>query len=58
VCIDGVSLTVSSVNDNSFTVDMVPFTMEHTTFKQFQTGDMVNVEYDVFGKYAQRMMSK
>lgn len=58
VCLDGVSLTVSSLDDNSFTVDIVPFTMEHTTFKQIRIKDKVNVEYDVLGKYVQRTMGQ
>lgn len=54
ICINGVSLTVFDVKENSFTVTIIPYTIEHTTFKFLQKGDQVNIEFDVIGKYILR----
>lgn len=54
ICINGVSLTVFNVTRNSFTVTIIPYTYEHTTFSQLKAGDKVNLEFDVLGKYLLR----
>lgn len=54
ICINGVSLTAFNVTRNSFTVTIIPYTYEHTTFNQLKAGDKVNLEFDVLGKYLLR----
>lgn len=54
ICVNGVSLTVFNVGGNEFTVTIIPYTYEHTNFSVVSTGDVVNVEFDVLGKYLLR----
>ena len=56
VCLNGVSLTVVSPEQNRFSVAIIPYTWEHTNFKTLQAGDPVNIEFDVIGKYIARYM--
>jgi riboflavin synthase len=56
ICLNGVSLTIAALDAQSFTVAIIPYTFEHTTFKHLRPGDAVNVEYDVLGKYVRRML--
>jgi riboflavin synthase len=56
VCVNGVSLTVVEAGDDFFSVAIIPYTFENTNFKFLRQGDLVNIEYDVIGKYVQRMM--
>jgi len=51
ICINGVSLTVVSPTENSFNVAIIPYTFEHTSFKNLKAGMSVNLEFDVLGKY-------
>lgn len=51
LCINGTSLTVFNVTENSCSVAIIPYTYEHTNFHQFQPGDQVNLEFDMIGKY-------
>ncbi len=51
VCINGVSLTVVQPSLNSFSVAIIPYTFEHTSFKQLKVGQKVNIEFDILGKY-------
>lgn len=57
VCINGVSLTVCNSKNNSFQVAIIPYTYEHTNFHQIQKGTLVNLEFDIVGKYISKMMS-
>ncbi len=57
ICLNGVSLTIAALDAQTFRVAIIPYTHEHTTFKHLKPGDRVNVEYDVLGKYVQRMMA-
>ncbi len=57
ICINGVSLTIAALEAETFSVAVIPYTFAHTTFHLLKSGDRVNVEYDVLGKYIQRMMS-
>ena len=57
VAVDGVSLTVNGVTKDGFHVTLVPFTLEHTTFGDLETGDRVNLETDVMAKYVVRALS-
>lgn len=51
ICVSGVSLTVVKPTKDSFGVSIIPYTYEHTGFKQLRVGDEVNLEFDVIGKY-------
>ncbi|MEQ8908386.1 MAG: riboflavin synthase [Vicingaceae bacterium] len=55
ICINGVSLTAFNVTDNSFSVTIIPYTFEHTTFKELRAKDRVNLEFDIVGKYIARL---
>lgn len=57
VTVDGVSLTVASVTDDSFTVSLIPTTLELTTLGHKQLGDPVNLEVDVVAKYVERLLN-
>lgn len=57
ICLDGVSLTIASLDAQTFSVAVIPYTFAHTTFRQLRPGRRVNVEYDVLGKYVQRMLA-
>lgn len=54
VCINGVSLTIAKLTDLTFTVAIIPYTYEHTTFKQIKVNDTINLEFDIIGKYIKR----
>ena len=54
VAVDGISLTVAGLSGDSFDVQLVPFTMEHTNLKRARIGDSVNLECDMIGKYVAR----
>ena len=56
VALDGISLTVNEVSDNSFSVMIIPHTLEQTTLARCQAGDRVNVETDLIGKYVARLL--
>lgn len=56
VTVDGVSLTVVSVLDDSFTVAVIPHTMEVTTLGRRKVGDLVNLEVDLIAKYTERLL--
>ena len=55
VCVNGVSLTVINSKDTSFSVAIIPYTQEHTNFHEFKEGTVVNIEYDILGKYISKM---
>lgn len=55
ITINGVSLTVVSSKKDEFSVAIIPYTFEHTTFKNFTIGSKVNLEFDVIGKYVARL---
>jgi riboflavin synthase len=56
VAVDGISLTVASLADSAFEVQIVPFTWGHTTLRAARPGDRVNLECDMIGKYVLRAM--
>ena len=58
VCVNGVSLTVCNSKDTGFSVAIIPYTFEHTNFKNLKLGDEVNIEFDIVGKYISKMMYK
>ncbi|MBO6605305.1 riboflavin synthase [Psychroserpens sp.] len=55
ITVNGVSLTVVNSNKNTFSVAIIPYTYEHTNFKAFEIGTKINLEFDVIGKYIQRL---
>lgn len=56
VTVNGVSLTVCNPTENTFQVAIIPYTFEHTNFHTFKVGSVVNIEFDIIGKYLSRMM--
>ena len=56
ICIDGVSLTTARVEGNRVTVAIIPHTWSATTFHELAVGSAVNLEFDIIGKYVERMM--
>ena len=54
ICINGVSLTVFDIVKNTFKVTVIPYTYENTSFKKLKEGDIVNIEFDMIGKYLAR----
>jgi riboflavin synthase len=57
VAIDGISLTVNTVSDDGFTINIIPHTAEHTTLHFRGPGDQVNIETDLIGKYVERLLA-
>jgi riboflavin synthase len=57
VTVNGVSLTVCNPTQQSFQVAIIPYTYEHTNFHQIKSGTIVNIEFDIIGKYVSRMMA-
>ncbi len=56
VCINGVSLTVAKSTDSGFSVAIIPYTFEHSNFKNLKQGDVVNIEFDIVGKYVSKLV--
>ncbi len=57
ICIDGTSLTVNEVQGNRFGVNLIPHTVDHTTFAARRVGDGVNLEVDVVARYIERLLA-
>ena len=55
VSVNGISLTVFNVTDSTFTVAIIPYTFEHTNIQYINAGDKVNIEFDMIGKYVNRI---
>ena len=58
IAINGISLTVVGSNNNSFSVAIIPYTYSNTNFKTLKVGDTVNLEFDILGKYLEKMLYK
>lgn len=58
VCVNGVSLTVCEPTDDTFTVAIIPYTYENTNFHTLTVGSVVNIEFDIIGKYIARMLKR
>lgn len=54
ICVNGVSLTLVNPNESQFSVAIIPYTYEHTNFKKIAIGNLVNLEFDIIGKYIAR----
>jgi len=58
ICINGISLTVVNSTENRFSVAIIPYTFEHTNLQHVRTGSVVNLEFDIIGKYVARLMNR
>ena len=58
VSINGVSLTVNSVQESSFKINLIPYTLEHTTLKNFDIGNKMNIEVDMLARYVETILKK
>ncbi|UXX79315.1 riboflavin synthase [Reichenbachiella carrageenanivorans] len=58
ICINGISLTCFNSGDGKFSVTIIPYTMEHTSFKTLEVGDTINLEFDIIGKYVSKLLNK
>ena len=58
ICINGISLTVAKIKKKYLEVAIIPYTYEHTNFKQLKENDKVNIEYDILGKYILKNITK
>ncbi|KAA8484364.1 riboflavin synthase alpha chain [Arcticibacter tournemirensis] len=58
ITVNGVSLTVVNSNDDHFSVAIIPYTHEHTNFKNVKLNDVVNLEFDIIGKYVAKLFRK
>ncbi|MGN6180324.1 MAG: riboflavin synthase [Mucilaginibacter sp.] len=58
ICVNGISLTVVNSKANSFSVAIIPYTFEHTNLQQVREGAVVNLEFDIIGKYVARLMNR
>ncbi|MBI41634.1 MAG: riboflavin synthase [Leptospiraceae bacterium] len=56
IAMDGISLTVAELDDDRFKVAIIPHTIEHTNLRSRKVRDRINLEFDILGKYVQRMM--
>jgi riboflavin synthase len=57
ICVNGVSLTAFDVSNDHFTVAIIPYTFSHTNFHSLNEKEVVNLEFDILGKYVQRMVN-
>ncbi|HCW05923.1 MAG TPA: riboflavin synthase [Cytophagales bacterium] len=58
IAVNGVSLTCFQSHDGEFSVAIIPYTFENTNFNQLKSGDTVNLEFDIIGKYVKRILGK
>lgn len=57
VCVNGVSLTVVESSNNLFSVAIIPYTYSHTSFQELKKDDLVNIEFDILGKYIRKYLN-
>lgn len=57
ICVNGVSLTVVNSQHHSFSVAIIPYTYQHTSFQSLKVGHIVNLEFDIVGKYISKLFS-
>lgn len=58
ICINGISLTVFNIQQNTFSVAIIPYTYAHTNFNTIISGSNVNIEFDILGKYVAKALSQ
>ena len=56
IALDGISLTIAKLGEDTISVSMIPHTMEHTNFGKKKLGDLVNLENDMVGKYVEKLL--
>ncbi len=56
ICVNGVSLTAFDITERGFSIAVIPYTFEHTNFQYLKPGQEVNIEFDIIGKYVERMI--
>jgi riboflavin synthase len=56
ICVDGISLTVNTVDEYAFSVSLIPHTLEHTALGRKRVDDAVNLEVDIIGKYVEKLL--
>jgi riboflavin synthase len=58
ICVNGASLTCFDVKEKYFSVAIIPYTFEHTNFNKLKVGSVVNIEFDIIGKYIHQIVTK
>ena len=58
ICVNGISLTVVNSHANTLSVAIIPYTFEHTNLQSVREGSVVNLEFDIIGKYVARLMNR
>lgn len=58
ICVNGISLTVFNSRDNGFSVAIIPYTYDHTNLQNVKKGSIVNLEFDIIGKYVSKLVGK
>ncbi len=58
ISIDGISLTINTIENNTISLNIIPHTIENTNLKYRNVGDIVNIEFDIIGKYVWHMLEK
>lgn len=58
VCVNGTSLTCFDIEENKFSVAIIPYTFEYTNFNQLKSNDTVNIEFDIIGKYIHQTLNR
>ncbi len=58
IAVDGISLTVTAVSEASFSVAIIPYTLQHTNLQSLRPGEAVNIEADILAKYVERMLAQ
>jgi riboflavin synthase len=58
ICVNGVSLTCFNSSEKGFTVAIIPYTYQNTNFNSLKVGDLVNLEFDIIGKYVKKLLGK
>jgi riboflavin synthase len=58
ICVNGISLTVVNSTEDEFSVHIIPYTFEHTNLHEVEEGSIINLEFDIIGKYVARLMQK
>ncbi len=58
ICVNGASLTCFDINEKLFSIAIIPYTFEHTNFNQLKPNDIVNIEFDIIGKYIHQILNK
>lgn len=57
ICVDGISLTVADIKESEFMLSIIPHTQNNTIINKYNTGDTVNLEFDIIGKYIENLMN-